>query len=238
MKRHIPNLLTCCNLLCGCLGILHIFGSSEFSVSPFGRPELGAAFFVWTACVFDFFDGFSARALRVSSAIGKELDSLADVISFGLLPSLFLFTMIRDSISEAGSTTWLPFVALSVAVLSALRLAIFNVDETQKDSFRGLPTPANALFLTALPALHDIGLGFLLTQEALVGIAILSSLLLVAPVELFALKFKSCRWSENALRFTFLAIAGLLLITLKVSALPVIILTYLLMSLGIKAFSR
>ena len=137
MIRHLPNFLTCCNLLCGCFGIV-------FLLEDRGIP---AAYFVWASCVFDFLDGFVARALKVSSPIGKELDSLADVISFGLLPALVMYKLI----GAHTTIEWLPFIAFFTAAFSALRLAIFNVDETQTDSFRGLNTPANTLFITALP---------------------------------------------------------------------------------------
>src|SRR5437868_5886386 len=121
MKRHIPNALTCCNLLCGCLGIIFCLENRNIS----------AAYFVWVAGVFDFFDGFAARWLKVTSPIGKELDSLADMVSFGLLPSLVMYKMIDASTDNI----YLPFAALMIAVCSALRLAIFNVDETLHDSF-------------------------------------------------------------------------------------------------------
>src|SRR5689334_16277726 len=113
MTRHIPNFLTCCNLLCGCLGVVFVLE---------GR-DVPAAYFVWIACVFDFFDGFAARILKVSSPIGKELDSLADMVSFGLLPSLVVYKML----SESNAPDYVPYVAFSIAVFSALRLAIFNI---------------------------------------------------------------------------------------------------------------
>src|ERR1051325_1437331 len=135
MKKHIPNALTCCNLLCGCFGIVYCLENRN----------VPAAYFVWAAGVFDFFDGFAARWLKVTSPIGKELDSLADMVSFGLLPSLVMYKMI-----EASSTyAYLPYAALLIAVCSALRLAIFSVDEPQHDSLKGLNTPANTIFITA-----------------------------------------------------------------------------------------
>ncbi|MFZ6009193.1 MAG: CDP-alcohol phosphatidyltransferase family protein [Bacteroidota bacterium] len=239
MKRHIPNFLTCCNLLCGSLGILSLFN--------FGIPDADSpltfsslfptAFFVWAACVFDFFDGFAARVLKVSSPIGKELDSLADMVSFGLLPSLFMFTFIRQQslYLNASWATYLPFAALLIVVCSALRLAIFNLDETQKDSFRGVPTPANALFLTGLPFLTFPVAAPLLSPWGLVIISIVFSLLLVSKFELFALKFKNFRWAENKLRFTFLILAVLLLATLYQAAIPLIILLYIGLSLGVRS---
>ena len=222
MIRHIPNFLTCCNLLCGCFGVVFVLE---------GRT-VPAAYFVWVAGLFDFMDGFAARLLKVSSPIGKELDSLADMVSFGLLPSLVMYKMMV----VAGTPSYLPYVAFSIAAFSALRLAIFNLDERQSDSFRGLPTPANALLLTALPLLPSIAL--LKDYRVLTFIIILSSYLLVSGIELFALKFKNFSWADNKIRFTFLALSVLLLITLQLAAIPVIILLYIGLSLGVRAVSK
>jgi CDP-diacylglycerol---serine O-phosphatidyltransferase len=224
MIRHLPNFLTCCNLICGCFGIV-------FLLEDRGIP---AAYFVWASCVFDFFDGFVARLLKVSSPIGKELDSLADVISFGLLPALVMYKLI-------GSTTtieWLPYVAFLIAAFSALRLAIFNVDETQTDSFRGLNTPANTLFITSLPLLPQTIGSWLYQDWLLVAITIVFSLLMVSRIEIFALKFKNFSWADNKIRFTFLILSVLLIIVFKLTALPLIILLYVGLSLGARAFSK
>ena len=224
MTQHIPNFLTCCNLFCGCLGIVFVLE---------GR-EVPAAYFVWIACVFDFFDGFAARMLNVSSPIGKELDSLADMVSFGLLPSLVIYKML----SLSNAPAYFPYIAFSIAIFSALRLAIFNLDERQSDSFRGLPTPANALFLTALPLLTGI-VGIIVYEWWVLGlIAVVSSYLLVSGIELFALKFKNFSWHDNKVRFTFLALAVLLLALLKLAAIPVIILLYIAVSLGVRVVSK
>lgn len=217
MKRHIPNLLTCCNLLCGCLGIVSVLEGR-------GIP---AAYFVWLAGVFDFFDGFAARALKVTSPIGKELDSLADVISFGLLPAVVMYEMI-DSASDS---SLLPYAGFAIAVFSALRLAIFNVDETQRDRFRGLNTPANSIFITSLPLLHDQVGSWLYEPAVLVSITVVFSALLVSPIEFFAFKFANFRWSDNRPRFTFLIISVLLLIVLQFVAIPIIIILYIALSL-------
>jgi CDP-diacylglycerol---serine O-phosphatidyltransferase len=224
MIRHLPNFLTCCNLICGCFGIV-------FLLEDRGIP---AAYFVWASCVFDFFDGFVARLLKVSSPIGKELDSLADVISFGLLPALVMYKLI-------GSTTtieWLPYVAFLIAAFSALRLAIFNVDETQADSFRGLNTPANTLFITSLPLLPQTIGNWLYQDWLLVAITIVFSLLMVSRIEIFALKFKNFSWADNKIRFTFLILSVLLIAVFKLVALPLIILLYIGLSLGARAFSK
>lgn len=217
MRKHLPNFLTCCNLLCGCFGIVFVLE---------GR-EIPAAYFVWVAGVFDFFDGFAARVLKVSSPIGKELDSLADVVSFGVLPSLVMYKMI----SSSTDASFLPYIAFTIAAFSALRLAIFNVDPHQTDSFRGLNTPANTLFITALPLLYnDVGT-WLYDTWVLVAITLVFSFLLVSRIEFFALKFKNFTWLDNKIRFTFLALAVLLLITLQFRAIPIIILLYILLSL-------
>jgi CDP-diacylglycerol---serine O-phosphatidyltransferase len=228
MTKHLPNFLTCCNLLCGTLGIIYILDGYEWNNLSGFTP----AYFVFAACVFDFFDGFAARALKVSSPIGKELDSLADMVSFGVLPAVFMFKFIGHQ-SEGLSPQLqrlLPYTALILAAFSALRLAIFNVDETQKDSFRGLPTPANTLFITGLPFIP-----FDLNPFILVLITVVFSFLMVSRIELFALKFKNFQWSSNKLRFTFLAVSILLLIIFNFAAIPLLILFYILLSLGEKA---
>ena len=224
MKRHLPNFLTCCNLLCGCLGLV-------FLLEGRGVP---AAYFVWVACVFDFFDGFAARMLKVSSPIGKELDSLADVVSFGVLPAMVMYKMI----AESSPSSVIPFIGFMIAMFSALRLAIFNVDETQRDSFKGLNTPANTLFITSLPLLHGTVGDWLFLPTTLIFITVVFSFLLVSRIEIFALKFKNFSWTDNKIRFTFLATSVLLLIIFQVAAIPLIILLYIGLSLGEKAFSR
>jgi CDP-diacylglycerol---serine O-phosphatidyltransferase len=215
--KHIPNALTSLNLLSGCVGIVFIL---EDSTVP-------AAFFVWVACGFDFFDGLAARWLKVSSAIGKELDSLADIVSFGVLPSAMVYAIIK---SQSDSLI-LPYFGFIVAIFSALRLAKFNIDERQTTSFIGLPTPANALFLTALPFLpHSV---WLLVQQPSVLLLIsgVFSILLVSEIELFALKFKNFNWAGNEVRFTFLLFSVLSLVVFQQAALPLVILFYIILSL-------
>lgn len=228
ITRHIPNFLTCCNLLCGCIGVVFVLRGIDYL--PY------AAYFVWIAGAFDFFDGFAARMLKVSSPIGKELDSLADMVSFGLLPSMVMFIMLKDSGSYGFE--YLPYLAFSIAVFSALRLAIFNIDETQSDSFKGLPTPANALFITALPLLTGNIRLALFEPWILCVIVIISSYLLVSGIPLFALKFKNFSWKDNKVRFTFLGLSVLLLAVLQIAAIPVIILLYVALSLGVQAVSK
>jgi CDP-diacylglycerol--serine O-phosphatidyltransferase len=217
IKNYIPNFLTCCNLICGCLGIVYCLE----------ERSIPAAYFVWIAAVFDFFDGFAARLLKVHSTIGKELDSLADVVSFGVLPSLVMYKLIASS----SSIPWLPYAAFMIAAFSALRLAIFNVDETQRDSFKGLNTPANTLFITSLPLLSGSIASWLHQDWLLVLITIVFSLLMVSPIKFFAFKFKNFTWADNQSRFSLIGISTVLLIIFQVAAIPLIILLYILTSL-------
>jgi CDP-diacylglycerol--serine O-phosphatidyltransferase len=178
-----------------------------------------AAYFVWAAGVFDFFDGFAARWLKVTSPIGKELDSLADLVMYKMI----------------GATTpnvYLPYVAFMIAICSALRLAIFNIDETQHDSFKGLNTPANTLFITALPFVIGNAGNFINQDWVLLSITIVFSLLLVSRIDILAFKFKNFSWEHNKLRFTFLSCAVLLLVLMGKSAIPLVILTYIAFSLA------
>ena len=223
MKKHLPNAVTCLNLFSGCLAICHIFA---------GNLET-AAYFVGLSALFDFFDGLLARALHVSSPIGKDLDSLADVVSFGVVPGTFLFDLLRQS--GAGMPTWLPYAGFIVTVFSALRLAKFNNDTRQSDSFIGLPTPACTLAVASLPLIlanDRFALSpYVLNPWVLLGLTLVLSGLLVAELPLFALKFKSFRWQDNQVRFVFLLLSVGLLLWLWAAAIPLIILLYVLLSM-------
>ena len=220
--KHIPNLITLCNLVCGCTGIALAFKGNLH----------GAVFLIWLGMFFDFFDGLAARLLHVSSAIGKELDSLADMVSFGVLPAVIMYHLL-------GVENYMSYVAVLIAVFSALRLAKFNVDYAQQADFIGLPTPANALFISSLVFVRESQVfGAMLSDVALVAITIIFSLLLVAPVRLFSLKFKNLRWAENQTRMIFLLLSAVLLLSLQIVGLPFVILLYILMSFienGVKA---
>ena len=235
MKKHIPNFLTCCNLFFGCIGIIFSFnGSLE-----------RAAYCIGIAAIFDFLDGFVARILKVSSPIGKELDSLADCVTFGVLPAFILYHLINEAITQVvlqnlvdgeiptAMDSYLPYVALLIAIFSALRLAKFNVDTRQSDSFIGVPTPANAILIASIPLIllqnptYSI---FILQPVLLVALAIVMSLLLIAELPLFALKFKSFAFKGNEIRYVFLLASVLLLIFLQYLAIPIIILLYILLS--------
>ncbi|GAA4032484.1 CDP-diacylglycerol--serine O-phosphatidyltransferase [Hymenobacter glaciei] len=224
MKKHLPNAVTCLNLLCGCLALTNIFA---------GRLDVGA-WFVAAAALADFADGLLARALRVSSAIGKDLDSLADMVSFGVVPGAILFKLLTSSEPATPLTQYLPYVGFLVTIFSALRLAKFNNDTRQTTSFIGLPTPACTLVVASLPlilshdrfGLHDVVLNPLL----LLGLTVLLSGLLVAELPLFALKFKSLRWGDNRRRFIFMLLAAGLLLGLQAAAVPLVVLLYVLLS--------
>ncbi len=224
LTRHLPNLLTLGNLLCGCMGILL---ARQF-------PLYAPAYLVWTACLFDFFDGFTARALKVSSPIGKELDSLADMVSFGILPAIILYTWLENVSAER----YVPYFAFLIAIFSALRLAKFNIDEKQQDSFLGLPTPANALFISGLVFLTPPLSTITSSPTSLIAIALISSFLLVSPLTLFAFKFKNYNWADNRLRFTFIGLSVLLLAWRQAEGIPLLIILYILISLLEKVFSK
>ena len=229
MKRQIPNFLTCLNLFCGCAAVVMIF-----------RNHLEwAAYLVLAAAVFDLFDGMAARMLNVSSPIGKELDSLADVISFGLVPGAVLFKLLQVNISDVSENDMvlkiMQFVPFIVTVFSAIRLARFNTDARQTDSFIGLPTPANTLLVVSLPLIlaHDeFGLGaFLLNPYLIIGLSVVLSGMLVAELPLMALKFKNFSWKDNRYQFLLIFASAALILTLKFAALPLIIFLYVFLSL-------
>lgn len=228
MKRHIPNTITCCNLICGCI-------ATYFALQP--QPAYALAFaFIAGGAVFDFFDGFTARLLGVSSPIGKELDSLADDITFGLAPAAIVFALLREltpHLSFSGPVAdALPFTAFLIAAFSALRLAKFNLDERQTTSFIGLPTPANSLFWAALAyGAHERLTTTPLMLWALLAGIVLSCWLLVAEIPMFALKFKHFGWKGNALRYTFILISLALLIAFSWTAFAYIIILYVLTSI-------
>lgn len=238
MKKHIPNTITCCNLISGCIATYFAFRQDY---------EL-ALLFIIIGAVFDFFDGFTARLLKVSSPIGKELDSLADDITFGFAPAAIVYAMLVELATTSlpsGSLEWmtelLPFVAFLIAAFSALRLAKFNLDERQTTSFIGLPTPANALFWGGLAySLHtDAALmhspWFML---ALIVGVLVSSLLLVAEIPMFALKFKTFALRTNLLRYGFILFSAVMLLLLGIGGFPIIILVYVIVSIANNALSR
>ena len=220
MKKHIPNTITCLNLISGCIATYFAFRSNY---------EM-ALLFIVIGAVFDFFDGMVARLLHVSSPIGKELDSLADDITFGFAPSAIVFSFLSPLTSYL--STLLPFLAFIMAAFSALRLAKFNLDERQAMGFIGLPTPANALFWGAL----IVGSGDWLSTLpyavwVILAMVLFCCYLLVSEIPMFALKFKTWGWQGNEVKYVFLATCIPLLIIMGISGLAAIIAWYVLLSM-------
>lgn len=211
MKKHLPNLITCLNLSTGAVGVVWVLQSSWQH----------AIWFVLAAALFDFFDGFVARLLHVQSAIGKELDSLADMVSFGVLPAVFVYQMMTSQSAEV-----LAYIALLVVPFSGLRLAKFNIDTRQSDRFIGLPTPANAIMLTSL-VWWPLGSP---ASWALALISVAASLLLVAEIPMIALKFKHFGWNGNESRWLLIGMAVLLVALLGTGGIALIIPSYILLS--------
>lgn len=220
ITKHIPNTITCLNIFAGCLAC----------VVAFKGIFILAAYFVLLAAVFDFLDGFAARVFKAYSPLGKELDSLADVISFGLAPGFILFSFL----TRVTESYWAMFAFL-IPIFSALRLAKFNIDERQTSSFLGLPTPANAIFWAFLiSSIKKQYLSYLTLNDFVVAIIALIGIfcfLLVSNVPMFSLKFENLRWKENKIRYIFILGSIALIIWFKIKALPFVVVLYIFLSL-------
>ena len=227
IKKHIPNLITLLNLFCGCIALVFAF-NAQFEM---------AFYFVCLGIFLDFFDGFFARLFNVASPLGLQLDSLADMVTSGVVPGVVLFQMMVDH-SSAGAESYMqlfPYLGFIVALGSCYRLANFNIDTRQTDSFIGLPTPANALFILSLPLVLKytdslIIIELLTNPWFLLGIAVLSAYMLNAEIPLFSLKIKKFSLKENALQIVFLILSLLMLIFLHYVAIPLVIVFYVLLS--------
>jgi CDP-diacylglycerol--serine O-phosphatidyltransferase len=224
ITSYIPNFLTCCNLFSGCIATLAGF---------LGDYQMALAFIVLGA-TFDFFDGMTARLFHVSGPMGKELDSLADDITFGFAPSaivMSLMWMVQYPEWLRPLEDVLPYSAFLIAVFSALRLAKFNIDPRQTSSFIGLPTPANALFWASLAAGSS---SFLMSPKFnvvyLLALVIVMSLMLVAEIPMFSLKFKNLSWRDNRVSYLFLIVSIPLLVIFELSGFAAVILWYILLS--------
>ena len=222
MKKHIPNTITCCNLISGCI-------ATYWALC--GIYDI-ALWFIIIGAVFDFFDGMTARLLHVSTPIGKELDSLADDITFGLAPSAIVFDFLKQNASQL-PWHYLCYFAFVMAAFSALRLAKFNLDERQATGFIGLPTPANALFWGALIT----GGEDLLNSSpyyiwGIIAMVIVSCYLLIAEIPMFALKFKTWGWKGNEIKYIFILSCIPLLLFLGVSGFAAIIAWYVILSVA------
>jgi CDP-diacylglycerol--serine O-phosphatidyltransferase len=226
LKKHIPNLITLLNLLCGCIALVFA-GEANFEM---------AFFFVCLGIFFDFFDGFFARLFHVSSPLGLQLDSLADMVTSGVVPGFVLFKMLSNSVNSDPSLIYLPYLGFIITLGSCYRLANFNIDTRQTDSFIGLPTPANALFILSLPLLLKnsdslLVLELLINPWVLLFIAVLSAYILNAEIPLFALKIKKFNLKDNGLPLFFLIISLFLLVLLQFAGVALIIVFYVLLSL-------
>jgi CDP-diacylglycerol--serine O-phosphatidyltransferase len=266
MKKHIPNFITVCNLFSGCVAIVFALEGNL----------VWCAYTVGIACVFDLLDGMLARLLNVSSEIGKQLDSMADMISFGVVPGVLLYKMIictqlfvtfntnpiaafSEKSAEGTHINFLAMIGFLVTIFSGIRLAKFNIDLRQSYSFIGLPTPASAILIASLPlSINDVftkvvapaGMtgenisafmvliagknniyNILLQPYSVIALTIITSILLVAPIPLFALKFNNFSWTDNKVRYIFLLLAAALLILFKFLGIPLIIILYIVSSL-------
>ncbi len=235
IRKNIANYITCLNLLCGCIAIYFLFRGDFMT----------GVYLVLAAAVFDFADGFVARLLHVKSEIGKQLDSLSDVVSFGVVPGVAMFQLLTLSLKvwHFDLPVYTPFLAFIIPVFSAWRLAKFNIDERQTDHFIGLPTPANALVIISILPLvsrklesplfpwNDYLFFFVTNPFVLIAATITLSYLLVSNLQLFAMKFRSFGWSENRMRYIFIIISVVLISLFYFVAIPFVIILYIVLSL-------
>ena len=225
LKKHFPNAITCANLFSGCIGI----------VLAFKGELIGAAYAIFLSAIFDFFDGLASRVLQSFSGIGKDLDSLADVVSFGVLPAVIMYQLFLNGHQIDQVSTYLNFVAFLIPVFSALRLAKFNTDTRQAENFIGLPTPANAILIASFPIIishnNQYYTPYLLNQYILTGFTVVMCALLVLEVPMMSLKFKNSDFNENIYRYLLLLISAILILFFKFAAVPVVILIYIVLSI-------
>jgi CDP-diacylglycerol--serine O-phosphatidyltransferase len=229
IKKHIPNTITLLNLFCGCIALIFV-SNDQFEM---------AFFFVCLGIFLDFFDGFFARLFKVSGPLGLQLDSLADMVTSGVVPGFVMFKMMTTSSTamSEGYLQFFPYLGFIITLGSCFRLAKFNIDTRQTDSFIGLPTPANALFILSLPLVLEnysgeslIVLEILTEKWVLLLIALFSAYILNAEIPLFSLKIKKFNFKDNALQVIFLISSLLLLIFLHYLAIPLVIIFYVLLS--------
>lgn len=230
--KHLPNFLTSLNLLCGIFAL----------VQTFNQQLKWVAIFILLSLIFDFFDGFSARLLKAQSEFGKQLDSLADMISFGLVPGTVMYFLLRNSYSLPTvyvlQTNTVPILGFLITIFSAFRLANFNISTHFENRFSGLPTPANTIFIVSialinLQAFHDNNDIITITNQAwfLVLMTFLSCVLLISNISLVTFKFNSLKWKNNKAQLLIIIISFILLFSLKIIAIPIIILAYILISM-------
>ncbi|MEA3503814.1 MAG: CDP-diacylglycerol--serine O-phosphatidyltransferase [Bacteroidota bacterium] len=231
ITKHVPNTITSLNLVFGLLSVIAALNGELFN----------AGIFIFIAAIMDFFDGFAARLLNAVTPIGKELDSLADMVSFGAAPGMIVYSMLltNQTVLVFNGVNILPYFALLIPVLSALRLANFNIDTRQSDSFIGLPVPANASFIAAIAILlsKEVEIPNMLWMVelfengwVLITVAIILALMLVSHIHLFSLKFKNFSFKNNIVRYLFLIAALVLIFLFSFAAIPFIIVLYIVLS--------
>ncbi|WP_426668182.1 CDP-diacylglycerol--serine O-phosphatidyltransferase [Mucilaginibacter sp. McL0603] len=224
VSKHVPNAITCANLFSGCIGI----------VFAFQENLIFAAYALFLAAIFDFFDGFASRVLQSFSGIGKDLDSLADMVSFGVLPAAILYELFLQTPQIPHVSPWLNFIAFLIAVFSMLRLAKFNNDTRQAESFIGLPTPANAILIASFPFIleyHYSYSQYILNPYGLAVFVVVMCTLLVAEIPMMSLKFKNSDFNKNIYRYLLLLFSAILILFFKFAAVPVIIVMYITLSI-------
>jgi len=232
IKKHIPNLITLLNLFCGCIAVIYV---SKAIATADSSNYLMAFYFVCLGIFLDFFDGFFARLFHVSSPLGLQLDSLADMVTSGVVPGYVMYSMFANSAHNFGTNAFIPFLGFIITLGSCYRLANFNIDTRQTDSFIGLPTPANALFILSLPLVIKYSdslviLEILSNQWILLGITLCSAYILNAEIPLFALKIKKFNLKDNKIQIFFLLISTMLVVLLRYTAIPLVIVFYVLLS--------
>jgi CDP-diacylglycerol--serine O-phosphatidyltransferase len=225
ISKHLPNAITCANLFSGCIGIVLAF-----------RGELiGAAYAIFLSAIFDFFDGLASRVLKSFSGIGKDLDSLADMVSFGVLPAVIMYQLFLEAHQIDNVSSWLNFIAFLIPVFSALRLAKFNIDTRQAENFIGLPTPANAILIASFPIIisyhNRFYTPYLLNPYVLMGLIIIMCSLLVVEMPMMSLKFKNRDFNANIFRYLLLLFSAILILFFKFAAVPVVIFIYITLSI-------
>jgi len=225
VKKHLPNAITCANLFSGCIGIVFAFQGNL----------IAAAYAIFLSAIFDFFDGLASRVLKSFSGIGKDLDSLADMVSFGVLPAVIMYQLLLQAHQIDNVSTYLNFIAFLIPVFSALRLAKFNVDTRQAENFIGLPTPANAILIASFPLIIDhhnrYYTPYLLNPYILSIFIIVMCSLLVVEMPMMSLKFKNRDFNENIFRYLLLLFSAILILFFKFAAVPVIIFIYVTLSI-------
>ena len=225
IKKHIPNIITLLNLFCGCIAIVFV-SEKDFEM---------AFYFVCLGIFLDFFDGFFARLFKVSGPLGVQLDSLADMVTSGVVPGLVMVFMMSSSFNNLSLHVFMSFLGFIITLGSCYRLANFNIDTRQTDSFIGLPTPANTLFIMSLPLVIKFSDSMVLfdilsNQWFLLAITLFSAYILNAEIPLFSLKIKDFTFKKNALQIVFLSLCILLLVFFQYLAIPLVIITYVLLS--------